>query len=99
MQVSYLISREVFPVMPAQAGIQDIPVEPINTFLDSPSTSLRTMSPSTLLRTVSLSNGLSNGRLRGNDKGGLKKLPASGVTYNTRRGYNETRFRYYRGRD
>ena len=28
MQVSYLISREVFPVMPAQAGIQDIPVRP-----------------------------------------------------------------------
>jgi hypothetical protein len=35
--------------MPAQAGIQDIPVKPINTFLDS--------------------------RLRGNDKGALKKLP------------------------
>jgi hypothetical protein len=35
--------------MPAQAGIQDIPVDPINKFLDS--------------------------RLRGNDKGALKKLP------------------------
>ena len=50
MQISYLSIREVFPVMPAQAGIQDIPVDPINAFLDS--------------------------RLRGIDKGALKKLPA-----------------------
>jgi hypothetical protein len=72
--------------MPAEAGIQDVPAQFRKRFLDSPSTSLRvvspstmlrTVSPSTMLRTVSLSNGLSNGlsnhRLRGNDKGVMKK--------------------------